>query len=96
MTAPKRRAVPPFEVRRDAAGYVDGIERGGWLVLHLATSQRNEENAESIVARLNAAPLDWPLRYNGRKRRASTAASTAASTRIRESGLMGSTGEDMP
>ena len=93
MTAPaKRRAIPPFEVRRDAAGYVDGIVRGDWLVLHLATSQRNEENAKAIVDRLNAAPLDWPLRYNGRQRRAST----AASTRVRESGLMGSTGEDMP
>lgn len=94
MTAPKRRAVPPFEVRRDAAGYVDGIVRGGWLVLHLATSQRNEENADLIVARLNAAPLDWPLRYNGRLRRPATA--TATATAIRESGLMGSTGEDMP
>lgn len=88
----KHRAIPPFEVRRDAAGYVDGIERGGWLVLHLTTSQRNEENAALIVARLNAAPLDWPTRYNGRKR----SVSTAASTRLRESGLMGSTGEDMP
>lgn len=79
----KHRAIPPFEVRRNAAGHVDGIERGGWLVLHLATSQRNEENAALIVARLNAAPLDWPIR-------------TATELAIRESGLMGSTGEDMP
>lgn len=86
----KRRAVPPFEVRRDAAGYVDGIERGGWLVLHLTTSQRNEENAQVLVARLNAAPLDWPLRYNGRERE------VAPARAISESGLMGSTGEDMP
>lgn len=93
MTAPKRRAVPPFEVRRDAAGYVDGIVRGGWLLLRLVEGATvNEEHVESIVARLNAAPLDWPLRYNGRQRRAAT----AASTRVRESGLLGSTGEDMP
>lgn len=93
MTAPKRRAVPPFEVRRNVHGYADGIERGGWTLLRLVEGACiNEENVEAIVARLNAAPLDWPLRYNGRKRRAST----AASTRVRESGLMGSTGEDMP
>ena len=98
MTAPKRRAVPPFDVRRDDAGFPVAISRGGWDVLHLHSygSQRTIENVDMVVARLNAAPLDWPLRYNGRKRRASTAASTAASTRIRESGLMGSTGEDMP
>jgi len=65
----KRRAIPPFEVRRDAAGYVNGITRGGWTLLHLATSQRNEEEVQAIVDRLNAAPLDWPLRYNGRPRR---------------------------
>ena len=89
----KRRAVPPFEVRRNVHGYADGIERGGWTLLRLVEGACiNEENVEAIVARLNAAPLDWPLRYNGRKRRAST----AASTRVRESGLMGSTGEDMP
>ena len=69
MTAPKSRAIPPFEVRRNAAGFVDGIERGGWLVLALSSSQRNEENADLIVARLNAAPLDWPSRFNGRKKR---------------------------
>lgn len=93
MTAPKRRAVPPFEVRRNVHGYADGIERGGWTLLRLVEGACiNEENVEAIVARLNAAPLDWPLRYNGRLRRAST----AASTRVRESGLMGSTGEDMP
>lgn len=94
VTAPKRRAVPPFEVRRDAAGFPVAISRGGWDVLHLHSygSQRTIENVDMVVARLNAAPLDWPSRYNGRKRRAST----AASTRVRESGLMGSTGEDMP
>lgn len=69
MSATRSNAVPPFEVRRDAAGFVDGIERGGWLVLKLETSQRNEENAGLIVARLNAAPLDWPSRFNGRKKR---------------------------
>ena len=73
MTAPKPRAIPPFEVRRNAAGFVDGIERGGWLVLALSTSQRNEENAGLIVARLNAAPLDWPSRFNGRKKRLAAA-----------------------
>ena len=62
------RAIPPFEVRHDAAGYADGITRGGWTLLTLATSQRNEEEVEAIVARLNAAPLDWPNRYNGRKK----------------------------
>ena len=93
MTAPKRRAVPPFEVGRDVHGFADRITRGGWTLLRLVEGATvNEEHVESIVARLNAAPLDWPLRYNGRKRRAST----AASTRVRESGLMGSTGEDMP
>ena len=76
MTAPrrplagKRRAIPPFEVRRDAHGYADGIERGGWTLLRLVEGAIvNEENVEAIVARLNSAPLDWPLRYNGRKRR---------------------------
>lgn len=76
MTAPKRRAVPPFEVRRNVHGYADGIERGGWTLLRLVEGACiNEENVEAIVARLNAAPLDWPLRYNERKRRVSTAAS---------------------
>ena len=90
----KHRAIPPFEVRRDEAGFPVAIARGGWDVLHLHSygSQRTIENVDMVVARLNAAPLDWPSRYNGRKRRAST----AASTRVRESGLMGSTGEDMP
>ena len=93
MTAPKRRAVPPFEVRRNVHGYADGIERGGWTLLRLVEGACiNEENVEAIVARLNAAPLDWPLRYNGRLRRPATATATAT----RESGLMGSTGEDMP
>ena len=91
MTAPKRRAVPPFEVRRNVHGYADGIERGGWTLLRLVEGACiNEENVEEIVARLNAAPLDWPLRYNGRKRE------VAPARAIRESGLMGSTGEDMP
>ena len=89
----KRRAVPPFEVRRNVHGYADGIERGGWTLLRLVEGACiNEENVEAIVARLNAAPLDWPLRYNGRLRRPATATATA----IRESGLMGSTGEDLP
>lgn len=93
MTAPKRRAVPPFEVRSNVHGYADGIERGGWTLLRLVEGACiNEENVEAIVARLNAAPLDWPLRYNGRLRRPATATATA----IREFGLMGSTGEDMP
>lgn len=74
MSATKYSATPPFEVRRDAAGFVDGIERGGWLVLRLVEgAQRNEENAALIVARLNAAPLDWPSRYNGRKKRLAAA-----------------------
>lgn len=87
----KRRAIPPFEVRRNVHGYADGIERGGWTLLRLVEGACiNEENVEEIVARLNAAPLDWPLRYNGRKRE------VAPARAIRESGLMGSTGEDMP
>lgn len=74
MTAParprKRRIIPPFEVRRDVHGFAAGITRGGWTLLHLvAGSTRNEEHVENIVARLNAAPLDWPVRHNGRKRR---------------------------
>ena len=74
MSAPKkppakRRAIPPFEVHRDPYGFAVSIDRGGWVVLHLGYSKRNDENAESVVARLNAAPLDWPSRYNGRKRR---------------------------
>ena len=78
MTAPralppcptKRRAIPQFEVRRDVHGFADGIERGGWTLLRLVEGATvNEENVEYIVARLNAAPLDWPIRYNGRKRR---------------------------
>ena len=75
MTAPKRRAVPPFEVGRDVHGFADRITRGGWTLLRLVEGATvNEEHVESIVARLNAAPLDWPSRYNGRKRRVSTAA----------------------
>ena len=51
-------------------GFADGIQRGGWTLLRLVEGATvNEENVEMIVARLNAAPLDWPLRYNGRKRR---------------------------
>ena len=71
MSAPKRRAVPPFEVRRDDAGFPVAISRGGWDVLHLHAygSQRTIENVDMVVARLNAAPLDWPSRCNGRKRR---------------------------
>lgn len=64
------RAIPPFEVERDDHGYVTAIKRGGWVILHLRYSQRNEEEADSVVARLNAAPLDWPNRYNGRRRTA--------------------------
>lgn len=62
------RAIPPYEVRRDAAGYAVAICRGGWDVVHLAYSQRTEEHVEALVKRLNAAPLDWPVRYNGRKK----------------------------
>ena len=74
MSAPKkppakRRAIPPFEVHRDPYGFAVSIDRGGWVVLHLGYSKRNEENVEAVVARLNAAPLDWPSRHNGRKRR---------------------------
>ena len=75
MSAPKkppakRRAIPPFEVGRDVHGFADRITRGGWTLLRLVEGATvNEENVEEIVARLNAAPLDWPLRYNGRKRR---------------------------
>ena len=65
----KRRAIPPFEVHRDPYGFAVSIDRGGWVVLHLGYSKRNEETVEAVVARLNAAPLDWPSRYNGRKRR---------------------------
>lgn len=96
MSAPKkppakRRAIPPFEVRRDIHGFADGIQRGGWTLLRLVEGAMiNEEHVEEIVDRLNAAPLDWPLRYNGRKRNAAKARA------IHESGLMGSTGEDMP
>jgi len=62
-------AIPPFEVRRDVHGFADGIQRGGWTLLRLVEGATiNEENVENIVARLNAAPLDWPVRYNGRKR----------------------------
>ena len=62
-------AIPPFEVRRDVHGFADGIERGGWTLLRLVGGATvNEENVENIVARLNAAPLDWPARYNGRKK----------------------------
>ena len=68
MSAPKSKAIPPFEVHRDPYGFAVSIDRGGWVVLHLGYSKRNEENVEAVVARLNAAPLDWPSRYNGRKR----------------------------
>ena len=69
MTAPKSKAIPPFEVHRDPYGFAVSIDRGGWVVLHLGYSSRNEENVEAVVARLNAAPLDWPSRFNGRKKR---------------------------
>lgn len=66
----KRRALPPFEVRRDVHGFADGIQRGGWTLLRLVEGATiNEDHVEEIVARLNAAPLDWPVPHNGRKRR---------------------------
>ena len=47
MSAPKkppakRRAIPPFEVHRDPYGFAVSIDRGGWVVLHLGYSKRNE------------------------------------------------------
>ena len=69
MTAPKSKSIPPFEVHRDPYGFAVSIDRGGWTILHLGYSNRNEEMVESVVARLNAAPLDWPIRFNGRKKK---------------------------
>jgi len=70
----RRRTIPPYEIRRDVHGFADGIQRGGWTLLRLVEGATiNEENVGNIVARLNAAPLDWPVRYNGRKRRVNRA-----------------------
>lgn len=66
----RRRIIPPFEIRRDVHGYAVAISRGGWDVIHVnGMSERTIENIENIVARLNAGPLDWPSRFNGRKKR---------------------------
>lgn len=68
MTA--RKILPPFEARRDEHGYAVAISQGGWDIIHLRYSTRTEETVDQVVARLNAGPLDWPNRYNGRKKRA--------------------------
>lgn len=67
----RRTAIPPYEVRRDDHGFAIAVSRGSWDIIHLHSygSQRTEENIEAVVKRLNAAPLDWPVRYDGRKQK---------------------------
>lgn len=47
----------PYTIRRDPFGYAEAIERDGYTLLHLNTgTERNEEEVEGIVDRLNGMP----------------------------------------
>lgn len=48
-----------YTLRYDEQGYATAIERDGYTVLHLqAGTERNEEEASSIVNRLNRTVAD--------------------------------------
>ena len=48
--------IRPFQLVRDDHGYAKAIAVGEWYLIHLHYgTQRNEENAEKLLAVLNAA-----------------------------------------
>lgn len=57
-----------YRVRRDERGYIDGIERDGYTVLHLIPgTERNEQEAREIVRLLNTTETEESKAYWARE-----------------------------